>query len=190
MSLDTGNVSHGDPLVTEASGAVVRGGDVDLFPSRSHRRPVRVGGTVNEHEAAACVTANDWPAIVSVAVRAAPVLAAAATVTDPLPVPLPPVTVIHDGAPVVVHVHAAVVVTPTAMDSPAAVGLKLVGLMLYVHGAACVTVNDCPRWSASRAGGVCVRLTAMETDPSGAVPPLTVIHAALRSSSTCILLPL
>jgi len=62
-------------------------------------------------------------------------LAAAATVTDPFPVPLPPVTVIHAGAPVVVQVHAAVVVTATVVDPPAALGLKLVGLMLYEHGA-------------------------------------------------------
>ena len=78
--------------------------------------------------AAACVTANDKPAIVSVAVRAAPVLAATARVTDPLPVPLPPVTVIHAGAPVVVQVHPAVVVTATVLEPPAAVGLRLVGL--------------------------------------------------------------
>jgi len=45
-----------------------------------------------------------------------------------LPVPLPPVTVIHDGAPAVVHAHPAVVVTATVLDPPAAVGLRLVGL--------------------------------------------------------------
>ena len=66
---------------------------------------------------------NDRPAIVSVSLRAFPVLAATVRVTDPLPVPLPPVTVIHDGALVVVHVHPAVVVTPTAVDPPVAVGL-------------------------------------------------------------------
>ena len=49
-------------------------------------------------------------------------------VTDPLPVPLLPVTVIHAGAPLVVHVHPASVVTATVLDPPAAVGLRLVGL--------------------------------------------------------------
>ena len=88
------------------------------------------GVTVKEHAAAAWVTTNDWPAIVSVAVREAPVFAWTASVTDPLPVPLPPVTVIHVGAPVVVQLHAEVVVTATGVEPPAAVGLALVGLML------------------------------------------------------------
>jgi hypothetical protein len=57
-------------------------------------------------------------------------LAATARVTDPLPVPLPPVTVIHDGAPLVVQVHPAAVVTATVLDPPAAVELRLVGLMV------------------------------------------------------------
>jgi hypothetical protein len=73
---------------------------------------------------------------VSVSLRAFPVLAATVRVTDPLPVPLPPVTVIHDGTLVVVQVHPAAVVTATVVDPPAAVVLKLVGLMLYVHAAA------------------------------------------------------
>jgi hypothetical protein len=55
-------------------------------------------------------------------------LAATARVTDPLPVPLPPVTVIHAGAPLVVHVHPAAVVTATVLGPPAAVALRLVGL--------------------------------------------------------------
>lgn len=89
-----------------------------------------VGDTTNVHAAAAWVTTNAWPAIVRVAVRAAPVFAWTARVTEPLPVPLPPVTVIHDGAPVVVQLHAEVVVTATGVEPPAAVGVALVGLML------------------------------------------------------------
>ena len=46
-----------------------------------------------------------------------------------MPVPLPPVTVIHAGAPLVVQAHAAVVVTATVVEPPAAVGLALVGLI-------------------------------------------------------------
>ena len=59
--------------------------------------------------------------------RAAPVFAWTASVTDPLPVPLPPVTVIQDGAPVVVQAQPDVVVTATGVDPPAAAGLALVG---------------------------------------------------------------
>ena len=66
--------------------------------------------------------------MVNVAVRAAPVFAWTATVTDPLPVPLPPVTVIHDGASVVVHAQPELVVTAIGVEPPAAAGLALVGL--------------------------------------------------------------
>jgi uncharacterized membrane protein YgcG len=53
---------------------------------------------------AACVTVNARPAIVSVPVRAAPLLAATLNVTDPLPVPVAPaVTVIHDTLVVALH---------------------------------------------------------------------------------------
>ena len=75
------------------------------------------------------MTSKDCPAMVSVADRALPVFACAAMVTEPFPVPLPPVTVIHDGAPAVVHAHALVVVTATDVDAPPAAGLKLVGLI-------------------------------------------------------------
>ena len=95
-----------------------------------------------------------------------------------MPVPLPPVTVIHDGAPVVVHVHPAAVVTATAVDPPDPLGLKVVGLMLYVHGAACVTVNDCPAIVsvAVRAAPVFAATTTV-TDPFPLpLPPVTVIH--------------
>ena len=66
--------------------------------------------------------------MVNVAVRVVPVFASTASVTDPLPVPLPPVTVIHDGAPVVVQTQPEVVVTATVVDPPVAAGLALVGL--------------------------------------------------------------
>ncbi len=74
------------------------------------------------------MTTKACPAIVNVAVRAAPVFAWTASVTDPLPVPLPPVTVIQDGAPVVVQAQPEVVVTATVVDPPGAAGLALVGL--------------------------------------------------------------
>jgi hypothetical protein len=53
---------------------------------------------------AACVTVNARSAIVSVPVRAAPLLAATLNATDPLPVPVAPaVTVIHDTLVVALH---------------------------------------------------------------------------------------
>ena len=120
-------IHAGAPVVVQLHAAVVVTATVVDPPAAV---ALKLVGLMLYVHAAACVTVNDWPAIVSVAVRAAPVLAAAAMVTDPLPVPLPPVMVIHAGAPVVVQVQAAVVVTATAVDPPAAVGLKLAGLML------------------------------------------------------------
>ena len=76
------------------------------------------------HGAAACVTVNVLPPMVSVPVRLAPVLAAAEKVTTPLVVPLAPdVTVSHDGALLTaVHEQAPpVTVTPTD-DAPPATG--------------------------------------------------------------------
>jgi quercetin dioxygenase-like cupin family protein len=67
--------------------------------------------------------------MVNVALRTASLFARTETVTEPLPVPLPSVTVIQPGAELVVHAHPRAVVTATVLDPPAAVGLKLVGLM-------------------------------------------------------------
>ena len=57
-------------------------------------------------------------------------------------------TVTHAGAPVVLHAQPAEAVTATVVDPAAAEGLKLVGLIAYVHvvavGAACVTVTVWP----------------------------------------------
>ena len=61
---------------------------------------------------AACVTANVWPAIVSVPLRTTPVLAATLKFTFPGPVPLAAeVTVIHGALLDADHAHAAVVDT-------------------------------------------------------------------------------
>ena len=54
-----------------------------------------------------CVMVTGWPAMVTVPVRAPPVLAA---VPDP---DVPAVTVIQEAPDVVVHPHPVVVVTPT-----------------------------------------------------------------------------
>jgi len=71
--------------------------------------------------AAACVTVNVWPAIVSVPLRAAPGFAAAVYDTVPLPDPLPPdAIVIHDAFDDAVHAQLAPsAVTCTVLLPPA-----------------------------------------------------------------------
>jgi hypothetical protein len=97
--------------------------------------------------AAACVTVNTWPAIVTVPVRDA-VPAFAATRTDTLPLPLPEapaVTVIHATLLSADQVHAVLAVTPTENVPPPEPADWLVREMLKLQPApACVTVKICP----------------------------------------------
>ena len=66
------------------------------------------------------MTVNVWPAIVSVPLRAAPVLAATLNSTDPLPLPLAPeVMLIQDALVDAVHVQPPVVDTDTGAPAPA-----------------------------------------------------------------------
>ena len=95
---------------------------------------------------AAWVTVNVWPAMVSVPVRAAPVLAATLNATVPGPLPLAPlVTVIQVVLLTPVHAHPVAAVTADAAR-PAARGDRLSSFdaIAYVHGAAWVTVNVWP----------------------------------------------
>ena len=85
---------------------------------------------------AACVTVNVRLAIVTVPDRAAPVLAAIAIETAPLPLPLAPeVTVIHGALlTAAVQLQPAGAVTETgAIAPPAAATASLARLMSYVH---------------------------------------------------------
>ena len=104
------------------------------------------GLTVNVQAAAASVTVNVLPAIVSVADLAdVAVLAAAVYPTLPLPLPLAPLVIVtHDAPLVAVQVHPAVVVTVTVPVPPAAGSDWLAGEIVYEHAAACVTVNVLP----------------------------------------------
>ena len=71
---------------------------------------------------AACVTVNGRPAIVSVPVRAAPVLEATLNATEPLPVPVAPdVTVIHEALLLAVHWQVLAAETVTGVPAPPAV---------------------------------------------------------------------
>jgi hypothetical protein len=69
--------------------------------------------------AAAWFTVNDWPAIVRVPLRAAPLLAATVNPTEPLPVPVAPdVIVIHSAFVVAVHVQSLIDDTATGAPVP------------------------------------------------------------------------
>jgi hypothetical protein len=67
------------------------------------------------------------------AVRADPVLACTVNVTVPLPAPLPLVTAIHEGAPVVDHEHPLDVVTVAVVVPPAEGTVLCAGETAYVH---------------------------------------------------------
>ena len=95
------------------------------------------GLTVNVQAAAASVTVNVLPAIVSVADLAdVAVLAAAVYPTLPLPLPLAPLVIVtHDAALVAVQVHPLVVVTVTVPVPPVAVSDRLAGEIVYAARA-------------------------------------------------------
>ena len=90
------------------------------------------GGGGGGAAAAAWLTVKVRVAIVSVPVRAVPVLAATVKPTDPLPVPVAPdVIVIQDALLFAVHRHALVVVTATGVPvPPAAATFWLVGAIV------------------------------------------------------------
>ena len=73
------------------------------------------------------MTVNVWPPMVRIPVRAAPGLAATVNwiVADPVPLPLPALTVSHAESLVAVHVQLVPVVSATLPEPP-------------------VSVNDCP----------------------------------------------
>jgi len=139
------------------------------------------------HGAAACVTENVCPAIVSEPLRCVPLgLAAALNATGPVPLPLAPlVTVSHDVLLLTpVHAQPARVVTVVDPVPPPAPTDWLVGLIEYVHpAAACVTVNVCPpmvsvplRWLVL---ALAAALNPTDPAPLPLAPPVTVSHDVL-----------
>jgi hypothetical protein len=81
-----------------------------------------------------CVTVRLWPAMVSVALRLLPILPAAVTVTDPLPVPAAGLTVTHPAGDVAVQAQlGSLAVTDRVLGPPILVYATLAGLILYVH---------------------------------------------------------
>ena len=68
---------------------------------------------------AACETVNVLPAMVSVPLRDAPVFAATVNVTDPLPTPLAPVTIVSHGTLLTAdQLHPPCVETATGVPAP------------------------------------------------------------------------
>lgn len=93
-----------------------------------------VGAMLKVHGAgtAAWLTVNVCPAIVTVPLRAAPVFAAIAIATVPLPEPLPPLAIVSHAA-FVLAVHAHDAVTATDVVPASALTFTVVGRMLNVH---------------------------------------------------------
>ena len=135
-------VTHeGTPLLVQEHAAAVLTSN-ELEPPETDALWL-VGLSENVHASAACVTLNVCPAIVMLALRGVgSELAATVKLTVLLPVPLAGTPVIHDGTPLLVHEHAAAVLTSNELDPPEADALWLVGFSEYVHAkAACVTMN-------------------------------------------------
>jgi hypothetical protein len=104
----------------------------------------RTGLTENVHDGFGSVTTKVWPATVSVADLGAVVVFAAAVklmLPEPRrPVPLEMVT--HEAPLVAFHAHPVPVATETRLLPPPADIARLVGEIVYEHGAAaCVIVN-------------------------------------------------
>jgi hypothetical protein len=89
-------------------------------------------------------TTNARPPMVSVALRAGPVVGATENWTVPFPFPEPPlVIVIHDAPLDAVHSHPAPVVTAIVPEPPVCSAECDSGSMLTWHPLPCVTVNTC-----------------------------------------------
>jgi hypothetical protein len=120
--------------------------EVVVAPARMVRL---VGVSVKPHPAAACVTVNVCPPIVSVPLRElALVFAAALNATVPVPVPLAPLVTVSQDALLLTPVQSHPVAVVTVVDPvpPAAVTDWLVGDREYVHpvvGALWRTVKTC-----------------------------------------------
>jgi hypothetical protein len=126
--------------------------------------------------------ANERPPIVSVPLRAGPVVAATENCTVPFPLPLAPLAiVIHGALLVAVHPHSGIAVTAIVPDPPALATLCDSGLMLNVHPELWLTTNRRPAIvSAVLRAGPTVDATVNWTLPLPLrlPPPVIVIHDA------------
>jgi hypothetical protein len=147
------------------------------------------GEIVGTHGAAAWVTVNVVPPIVSVPVRGVVVvLAATLYVTEPLPLPVAPaVTVIQASLLVAVQPQPLAAVTVTVPVPAADVGLADAGEMVDVQGAAAwLTVNVLAPIVNVPVRGVVAVFAAMlyvtEPLPLPVAPAVTAIHASLLAT--------
>jgi hypothetical protein len=102
-------------------------------------------GLIEATQEPACVTENDWLAIVSVPVRALPVLAVTENATEPLPLPLAPdVIVSHASALDAVQAHPAAMFTAVELLPAVAAIDALAGANVARHEPVCVTVSVWP----------------------------------------------
>ena len=145
-----------------------------------------VGEIDGEQDAAACVTVNVAPAMVSVPVRLdATVFAATLKAAVPLPEPVAPlVTVIQAALLAAVQLHPLATLTLLLPVPPVAVKDWLVGVIDgEQETAACVTVNVAPAIVRVpvRLEAVVFAATSKVTEPlpDPVAPPVRVIHAAL-----------
>jgi len=148
-----------------------------------------VGKIEGEQGAAACVTVNVAPAIVSVPVRLeATVFAAISNVTRPFPDPVaPPVRVIHGVLLAAVQlqpVAATTALLPLAADAVTDCALgEIVGEQA---AAACVTLNVAPAMVSVpvRLDATVLAATLKPTAPAPepVAPLVTVIHGALLAA--------
>jgi hypothetical protein len=142
---------------------------------------------------AACVTVKVRVAIVTVPVRAAPVLAAIVIPTEPLPLPFAPEVIVIHGAllTAAVQVQPAGAVTVTGLIAPpVAPTSRRAAPISYVHvgaaGAACVTVNDRPAIATvpDRTAPVLAAIViATEPLPLPLAPDVIAIHGALLTAA-------
>ena len=137
--------------------------------------------------AAACVTDNVCPAIVSEPLRWVPLgLAVALKPTVPPPFPLAPLVTVSQEVLLLTPVHAQPVGAVTVVDPvpPADAIDWLAGLIAYVHGAAaCVTENVWPAIVSEPlrcvAFGFAAALNATVPVPLPLAPLVTVSHDVL-----------
>jgi hypothetical protein len=129
------------------------------------------------------LTRNGRPAMVSVALRAGPVVGATANWTVPFPLPLPPLAiVIHDTPLVAVHPHSGAVVTATVPEPPVLATECDSGLMPNVQPELWLIANGRPAMvSVPLRAGPVVGATPNWTVPFPLplLPLATVIHGAL-----------
>jgi hypothetical protein len=154
--------------------------------------------------AAACVTTNAWPPIVTVALRAAPVLPATTMFTELVPVPLAGLTDTQADPLDAVHPHPVALAVTVTLPLPAAdVNAWLVAERAIVQGggaAACVTTNAWPPIVsvALRAAPVFSATTILTAPvpvpPAGLTEtqaePLDAVHAQLVALAVTVRLPL